>query len=154
MIEGALLAVPQSMREGATVVLDAPHAPRVLLRQGSNDIICRANIVKTGFNSYCYTKALDPFWTREEALVADGKTGAEIRDALAADVQSGKINVLVGETTYEMAGASQEGSLPHMAVFLPNGTEASTGLSAKLDYFRPWLMWAGTPIAHVMIPEQ
>jgi hypothetical protein len=41
-----------------------------------------------------------------------------------------------------------------MAVFLPNATEASTGLSDKRDHFRPWLMWAGTPFAHIMIPGQ
>lgn len=152
MIEGALLAAPQSIRDGATVVLDAPHAPRVVLRQGSNDFICSANVAKTGFLSYCYPKALDPFWIRNEMLAADGKSGAEISNALAADARSGKLNPVVGATTYEMGGASQDSALPHMIVFLPNATEASTGLSAKLDYVHPWLMWAGTPVAHVMIP--
>ena len=152
MIEGALLAAPQSIRDGATVVLDAPHAPRLVLKQGSNDFICSANVAKTGFLSYCYPKALDPFWIRNEALTADGKSGAEISDALAADARSGKLNLPVGATTYEMGGASQDSALPHMIVFLPNATEKSTGLSANLDYVHPWLMWAGTPVAHVMIP--
>jgi hypothetical protein len=53
-----------------------------------------------------------------------------------------------------MAGDSQESSLPLMAVFLPNATAESTGLSVQRDHFRPWLMWAGTPFAHVMIPGQ
>jgi len=152
LIEGALLAAPQSIRDGATVVLDAPHTPRVVLRQGSNDFICSANVAKTGFLSYCYPKALDSFWIRNAALTADGKSGVEIADALAVDARSGKINPVVGATTYEMGGASQDAALPHMIVFLPNATEASTGLSAKLDYVHPWLMWAGTPVAHVMIP--
>jgi hypothetical protein len=152
VIAGALLAAPQSIRDGATVVLDAPHAPRVVLRQGSNGFICSANVAKTGFLSYCYPKALDPFWIRNEALAADGKSGAEISDALAADARSGKLNPPVGATTYEMGGASQDSALPHMIVFLPNATESSTGLSARLDYVHPWLMWAGTPVAHVMIP--
>ena len=152
LIEGALLAAPQSIRDGATVVLDAPHAPRAVLRQGSNDFICSANVAKTGFLSYCYPKALDPFWIRNAALTADGKSGAEIAGALAADARSGKLNAPVGATTYEMGGASQDAALPHMIVFLPNATESSTGLSTKLDYVHPWLMWAGTPIAHVMIP--
>ena len=152
MIEGALLAAPPSVRDGATVVLDAPHAPRTVLRQGSNGFICSANVAKTGFLTYCYPKALDPFWMRNEALTADGKSGAEISDALAADARSGKLNLPVGAATYEMGGASQDAALPHMIVFLPNATEASSGLSAKLDYVHPWLMWAGTPVAHVMIP--
>ena len=152
MIEGALLAAPQSERDSATVVFDAPHASRVVLRRGSSDFICSANIAKTGFLSYCYPKVLDSFWIRNEMLAADGKSGAEISDALAADARSGKLNLVVGATTYEMGGASQAAALPHMIVFLPNATEASTGLSAKLDYVHPWLMWAGTPVAHVMIP--
>ena len=152
MIEGALLAAPQSIRDGATVVFDAPHVPRVMLRQGSNDFICSANVAKTGFLSYCYPKTLDPFWIRNEMLAADGKSGVEIGDALATDARSGKLNLVVGATTYEMGGASQDSALPHMIVFLPNATEASTGLSTRLDYTHPWLMWAGTPVAHVMIP--
>jgi len=45
-----------------------------------------------------------------------------------------------------------ERSVPLMAVFFPNMTGETTGLSAELDPYRPWLMWAGTPISHFMIP--
>ena len=152
LVDGALLPVPAAMRDGATVVLDLPGKKRAILRQGTNDIICQANTLKNGFNTYCYPKVLDAFWTRNAALGREGKTDAEIRDALAEDAQAGRIKIAVGATTYEMAGGSQELSLPHMAVFLPNTTSQSSGLRDQWDHFRPWLMWAGTPVAHVMIP--
>jgi hypothetical protein len=152
LIDGALLSAPATLRDGATIVLDAPGKKRVVLRQGTNDMICRANSLKNGFNSICYPKVLDAFWTRNAVLTQEGKTDAEIRDALAEDVRAGRLETPVGAATYEMVGGSQESSLPHMAVFLPNATAQSSGLPDKWDHFRPWLMWAGTPVAHVMIP--
>lgn len=152
-IEGALLSIPASMRDGATVVLDAPSARRVTLRQGTNDFICRANALKNRFFTECYPRELDAFWTRNEALGQEGKSGAETINALVEDVQAGRLKTPpVGAVTYEMGGDSQSSSLPHMIVFLPNATSASSGLPDKMDYYRPWLMWAGTPFAHVMVP--
>jgi hypothetical protein len=39
-----------------------------------------------------------------------------------------------------------------MAVHLPYATSESTGFSTEPDNYRPWLMDAGTPNAHVMMP--
>jgi hypothetical protein len=152
LIDGALLPAPETLKDGATIVLDMPGAKRVILRQGTNDMICRANTLKNGFNTICYPKMLDAFWTRNAALTQEGKTDSQIRDALAEDARTGRLNAPIGATTYEMVGGSQQSSLPHMAVFLPNATAQSSGLPDQWDHFRPWLMWAGTPVAHVMIP--
>lgn len=152
LIDGALLPAPAAMRDGATIVLDMPGAKRVILRRGTNDMICRANTLMNGFSTICYPKVLDAFWTRNAVLTQEGKTDATIRDALAEDVRAGRLKTPVGATTYEMVGGSQDSSLPHMAVFLPNATPQSSGLPDQWDHFRPWLMWAGTPVAHVMIP--
>ena len=54
LIDGALLSAPATMRDGATIVLDMPDAKRSILRQGTNDFICRANTLKNGFNTICY----------------------------------------------------------------------------------------------------
>ena len=35
---------------------------------------------------------------------------------------------------------------PYYVVCFPNG------FSAEIDHFRPWLMGAGSPLAHVMVP--
>jgi hypothetical protein len=139
-IEGALLSAPEVMREAATVILEVPGQDRITLRNGKNDIICRANTLKAGFNTYCYPKALDKFWTRYEQLGAEGKSNIQIRDALTLAVKSGEIVMTPGLTTYTMSGDSQQSSLPLMAVFLPNATAQSTGLSDQRNHYRPWLM--------------
>lgn len=152
LIDGALLAAPANLKDGAAIVLDMPGAKRVILRQGTNDMICRANTLKNGFSTICYPKVLDAFWTRNAVLTQEGKTDAQIRDALSEDARAGRLKTPVGATTYEMVGGSQQSSLPHMAIFLPDATAQSSGLPDQWDHFRPWLMWAGTPVAHVMIP--
>lgn len=93
------------------------------------------------------------FYTRFAQLALEGKSNSEIRDILNAEVASGKLkSPPVGATVYQMSGDSSESSLPLMAIYLPYATSDSTGLSSDRDHYRPWLMWAGTAFAHVMIP--
>jgi hypothetical protein len=153
LVNGALLPIPAAMRDRATVVLDVSDAKRVILRQGNNGIICKANTLKDRFFTECYPQELDAFWTRNQALGREGKTGAETTEALVEDVRAGRLKTpSVGVVTYEMGGDSPDSALPHMIVFLPNATSKSSGLPDKSDPYRPWLMWAGTPFAHVMVP--
>jgi len=148
----AVLPLPDRMRDGASVVLDVPPGKRTVLRKGTNGLICRANTSVHWFNVYCYPKEMDAIWTRLEQLTLEGKSNAEIRDVLNAEVTSGKLKPQVGASLYTMSGDSAESSLPLMAIFLPYATSGSTGLSTERDHYRPWLMWAGTAFAHVMIP--
>lgn len=114
--------------------------------------MCRANTSSSTFSVYCYPTAMDPFWTRLEQLTLEGKSSMEVRDVLSAEATSGKLKTLPGVTVYRMRGESAESSLPLTAVFLPYATSESTGLPSERSYYRPWLMWAGTAFAHVMIP--
>lgn len=151
-ITEALLPLPEPLRDGATVVLEAVPGKRVVLRKGTNSIICRANTTTPGFNVYCYQEEMDTFWTRVAQLALEGKSTAEILDTLSAEVASGKLKSLTGVALYRLSGESPESSLPIMSIFVPYATSESTGLSAERNHYRPWLMWAGTPFAHVMIP--
>lgn len=151
-ITEALLPLPEPLRDGASVVLDAVPGKRIVLRKGTNNIICRANTTAPGFNVYCYQKEMDTFCTRVAQLTLEGKSSAEILDTLSAEVTSGKLKSPTGVALYRLSGESPESSLPIMSVFLPYATSESTGLSTERNHYRPWLMWAGTPFAHVMIP--
>lgn len=123
-----------------------------MLRQGTNQLICRADTPAPGFAVYCHHKDMDALFTRLEQLAATGTPEAERRDLAAAEVTSGKLKVLVGGTVYRLIGSSAHTALPIVDVYLPNATPESTGLSAEPNNYRPWLMWAGTPVAHVMLP--
>jgi hypothetical protein len=151
-ITEALLPLPEPLRDGATVVLDAVPGKRIVLRKGTNNIICRANTTTPGFNVYCYQKELDTFWTRFGKLALEGKSNTEILNILSAEFTPGEVKSLSGVALYRLSGESPESSLPIMSVFLPYASSESTGLSAERNHYRPWLMWPGTPFAHVMIP--
>ena len=152
-IKEATMPLLEALRSGATVVLDTAPGKRVVLRQGTNGLICRANTSKLMFDVFCHTEELDAFYTRFAQLALEGKSNPEIRDIVNAEVTSGKLKKPpVGATVYEMSGDSSESSLPLMAIYLPYATSQSTGLSGDRDHYRPWLMWAGTAFAHVMIP--
>jgi hypothetical protein len=151
-ITEALLPLPDPLRQSATVVLDATPGKRTVLRKGTNQLICRADTPAPGFEVSCHHKDMDAFFTRVEQLAVTVKSEAELRDLVGAEIKSGKLKMPVGGTVYRLTGTSAHDALPIMAVFLPNATSESTGLSPEPNNYRPWLMWAGTPVAHVMLP--
>ncbi len=151
-IKEALEPLPPQLRDGTTVVL-GQGAERQVLRKGSNDLICRADSPAPGFMAHCHHKDLDGLFSRMNQLYAQGKSSDEVRDQVSAEIQSGELaQPPAGATEYILLGRNLEGALPIMTVSLPNATAQSTGLPTERDSYRPWLMWAGTPLAHVMLP--
>jgi len=43
-----------------------------------------------------------------------------------------------------------KGARPLIVIYIPGATETSTGLSAKPAEGTPWIMFPGTPKAHIM----
>lgn len=151
-IAEALLPLPEPLRAGATVVLDREPGKREVLRKGTNHIICRADTPAPGFTVRCHHRDLDALSTRIEELRAEGVSWDRFRDTIDAEIRSGKLKTFAGATRYMLAGSSPVTALPLMEVFLPGATSESTGLPVELSNYRPWLMWAGTAAAHIMIP--
>ena len=153
-IADAVAPLPESLGEGATVVLEPEPGKRTVLREGTNAMMCQADTPAPGFTANCYHKSLDTFLTRWGELAAAGKSEEELRELLNAEVKAGKFQVNAGSVGYSLNGPFREAAIPLMAVYLPNATAESTGLSTEVSHFRPWLMWAGTPLAHIMLPGQ
>lgn len=150
-ITEALLAAPESLRSGATVVYDRAPGDREILRKGTSNLICRADTPAPGFLVRCHHSEMDAFFTRTEELVAEGRSLDEQRDILSAEVRAGKLKVVEGSIEYLVNGPMRMLARPGNALFLPNASGESTGLSEDATVHRPWLMWAGTPVAHVML---
>lgn len=153
-IADAVAPLPADLRAGATVVLTTEPGKRTVLREGTNSMICQADGPTAGFAVMCYHKAIDPVTSRTFELITAGKSDPEIGETLGAEVKAGKLQVEAGWVVYAAWGTSRTGALPIMSVYVPNATAESTGLSTELNYYRPWLMWAGTPVAHIMLPGQ
>lgn len=162
-IKTALLAAPQDMRAGAMVYGYGTKGEMIVLRNGTNEMICIAdNPAQKGLSVSCYHKDLEPFMARGRELKDAGKTTQEIFDIREAEAKSGKLlmpkqasNLQVFSATEEAYNATTgevtKGSFRYV-VYIPWATAASTGLPIKPEVpGMPWIMNPGTHRAHIMI---
>lgn len=162
-IKLAVLAAPTGQRDGATVYGYDSRNEFVLLRKGSNELVCLADDPsQKGLNVSCYHKDLDPFMERGRVLKKSGKTTQEIFDVRELEVKSGKLQMPRQPTTLYVytandgkfdvsKGEVQDGYLRYV-VYIPYATAESTGLPTKPDVAgMPWIMDPGTHRAHIMI---
>lgn len=162
-IKNAVMAAPEELRENATVMGYSPGGEFVILRKGSNGMICLADDpAQKGFSVACYHQDLDAFMARGRALKKEGKSFKEIFDMREAEVKAGKLKMPAQPTTlyvyttsdekYDAAtGDIQDGYLRYV-IYIPYATAESTGLPLKPDAAgQPWIMDPGTHRAHIMI---
>jgi len=162
-IKTAVLAAPEEKRGGAMVYGYNTKGEFVVLRNGTNELICIAdNPNQSGFSVSCYHKDLEPFMERGRELKTAGKSFQEIFDIREAEVKSGKLmmpkqasNLQVysapAEAYNTSTGEVTKGKFRYV-VYIPWATAASTGLPTKPEApGMPWIMDPGTHRAHIMI---
>jgi hypothetical protein len=157
MIDRALLGAPAGMvRTNASVVKWGADGKRVVIKQGTNDLVCWDQSVWPGqlpFSVHCTSsKSMErvdqnrefyyQFKTREAAEKA-------IKDAEAAGK---RVLPEYGAGHYGLQGKDQESARSHVTIAVPNATEASLKIPAKPLTAGMWLMDGGTTGAHIMIP--
>lgn len=164
-IDRALLAAPQTLREGATVLGygGEPRAgdPLTVLRTGSNDLICLADDPdRAGFHVACYHGSLDPFMRIGRRIKAEGGDRAAIQAARYAALEGGQIEApaaalwsLTARADIDPAAGPADGARRLSVVYVPYAEADAVGLPTRPDGDSPWLMLPGTPWAHVMIPR-
>ena len=160
-IAGAVLAAPDSMRAGATVLGYAPNGHLTTLRKRRGELICLASDPKSDrFHVACYHKSLEPFMARGRALRAHGITGDEVDSVRFAEIRTGKLRLpshpavlysLTGPAgSFDPSSGTAPRASPFFVVYVPFATQRSTGLSATPVEGGPWIMDPGTPKAHIM----
>jgi hypothetical protein len=91
-IAEAVSALPEPMREGATVLAFVGGDSLSVVRMGLNMMICLADDPKIeGFHVACYHRDLEPFMARGRQLKAQGKTVTEVQDDRREEVEKGKL---------------------------------------------------------------
>jgi hypothetical protein len=148
-------ALPESFREGATVIGYNQTGEHIELRKGTNDMICWADDpnltdAKGEIFVVCFPKSLEPYMTRLQELTLKGVSN--IYDTVDNEIEAGKIPMPKLAVRYTLRGHSPDGALPLTVIHVPFATAESTGFSTEIDNFRPWLMWPGTANAHIMVP--
>lgn len=162
-VKTAVLAAPEDLREGATVLGADASGEMVVLRKGTNEMICLADDPsQKGLNVACYHRDLEPFMARGRALKKEGKSHQEIFDIRETEVKAGTLQMPKSPTTLFVFTAPDEqfdastgevtnGYLRYV-VYIPYATAESTGLPLKPDApGMPWIMDPGTHRAHIMI---
>jgi hypothetical protein len=155
-IAEAASPLPASLRGGATVVTyDAKGSPKVL-RQGSNGITCSRNLPlpTQPFGVQCYGAALAPQHDMMIRLLASGKSHDEAQAEVTKAIESGKLQLPpAGTISYSRSGKSATDSGVLWIIHLPNAKAESLGLPTEPGQGSPWMMFSGTPRAHVMLPQ-
>jgi hypothetical protein len=155
LIAQAVSAAPEELRAGATVVnYDAKGDPMVL-RQGTNGIVCTPNQNKDNYSVNCYAQVLraqHDLQAKDKAMGKDPKaTAADLQAAMA----SGQVpKAPVGTAMYSLSGKTQATARGMWIVLVPGMTAEQSGLPTKPTAAgTPWLMRAGTPGAHIHMPQ-
>jgi hypothetical protein len=162
-IKLALLAAPPEKRDSATVYGYDANKNLVIIKKGSNELICLAsNPDDTGFSVSCYNKNLEPLMESGRELRKRGIKGKELFDERAKEVKEGSLKMPDGPSTLyvysadskdvnKSTGEVKKGYLRYV-IYIPFATAESTGLPTKPSSpGMPWIMDAGTYRAHVMI---
>ncbi len=162
-IKTAVLPAPDDKKDAAMVYGYNEDGDVVVLREGTNDLVCLAdNPYNEGISVSCYFKALDPFMKRGRELRKEGKNTKELREVRAAEVADGTLKmpespsmmyIYYGtEATYDKTtGAIGDGQFRYV-IYTPFATAESTGLPTKPHAKgMPWIMDPGTHRAHIMV---
>lgn len=163
-IKSALLAAPEGTRDGAMVYGFNGQGEFVVLREGTNNMICLADDPNSsGFSVSCYPKDLEPFMDRGRALKKEGKTFQEIFDQREEEVKNNQLKMPKdGTTLFVFYSKDEEAFNPETGevtngifryvVYIPYATEENTGLPLSPEApGMPWIMDPGTHRAHIMI---
>ena len=162
-IKTALLAAPKEKRDSCTVYGYSADKQLILLRQGTNEMICLAdNPDDPGFSVACYVKELEPFMQRGRELRKQGIKDDSLFNEREKEVKAGSLQMPKQPAALYVYSAKDEEFDPvtgevkngylRSVIYIPYATAASTGLSEKEPgHGMPWIMNPGTHGAHIMI---
>lgn len=160
-IAAAVLPLPAEMRAGATVLGYRTRGELVTLRRGTNGMTCLAlYAMREDFHVACYQDGLEPFMARGRELRAQGVQGPAVDSVRFRELASGQLRMPAAASLYTVSGAAgsydaatntvKDGNLL-VVVYVPGATPESLGITARPSRGAPWLMFPGTPKAHIMI---
>ncbi len=157
-IELAVQAAPEDFRDDATVLGYDAEGALAVLREGTNELVCLAPDPSSGsFSVACYHEDLEPFMARGRELRDEGVEGMA-RDSIRwQEVESGELEVPYGAALHVLHGSGFDPSTATIhdpflrwVIYVPGATAGTTGLSVEPAEGEPWLMFPGTPGAHIM----
>jgi len=160
-IASAVLPLPQEFRDNARVLgYKAGGKTLVPIREGSGSFTCLATEPNAAFHAACYHNSMEPFMARGRSLRAEGVKDPQVDTVRFAEVKSGKIKMPAQPAAlYQLFGGSYDattnaltGARSLFVAYMPGATAATTGMTEKpAPAGVPWIMFPGTPKAHIML---
>jgi len=158
-IAAAVTPLPDELRVGAEVLGYVTIGKLVSLREGKNDMICIApDPAQKIFHPACYHTSMEAFMARGRTLREQGVQGEQVDTIRFAEVKSGKLKMPTHPSMlYQIFGGTFDPETEKVTggswlyiTYLPFATTATTGLTSRPSAKSPWLMFPGTPKAHIM----
>ena len=160
-IAASVQALPKDLQAGATVMGYRTTGKLETIRAGQNGMTCLALFaVEPSFHVACYHDGMEPFMARGRELRAQGVKGTGVDSVRFAEVKSGKLPMPKMATMYQIFGGPKSwdaatGKITDgqtlLVVYIPGATSETTGLSPVPAKAGPWIMFPGTPKAHIMM---
>ena len=153
LIADALAPLPVQLQDGARIVQILDNGDRVVIREGSNGITCRPDIPGPPYLIRCHPSRLEPLFDRLDTLLQlEGLRGSEARDRVIAEIEDGTLpSPKPGTASYLILGADRESADLLTVILVPMSSPDELGLGTEKDDHRPYLMWEGTMMAHIML---
>jgi hypothetical protein len=158
-VDAGLGLLPPDARAGAEI-LAWTDAGIEVIRPGSNGWTCRIRPQSDRFSASCYQNALAGKLELERVLEEQAATGAEVREALAAALQSGRVSIPRGAVELSGSGPLGDGmEVPremtrYVYLYFPFETADRMGMpGSDPGDGSPWLHHGGTSDAHLMWPR-
>jgi len=147
-IQRALEAGPVSIRTHAAVVIYDSHGKPSVLRRGTNGFTCVPGT---------------PGVIGDDPMCMDAQGTAWVQSLMAratnpANTAPGVVYLLTGASSWGVTDPWAENGQalhypPCMMIVWPF-TPKATGLKSEFSTIGMWIMWAGTPYAHLMVMEK
>ena len=159
-IAGATLAAPEEWRDGAEVKGLNDSGKLVTLRAGTNHLVCHTDDPsREGFAVACFHKDRSAYQARKWELRAQGVRGKASNAVLTKEVEDGKLAMrrepytvhLLSGSSFTASNGEVADALRVWIIATPYATSESLGLASEIAAPGvPWIMYAGTPGAHIM----
>lgn len=149
-IQHALLAGPASIRANATVFDMDAKGKMIVLRKGTNGFSCYVGAPGVGNDPFCANDAAMQWgddWMHHKAAPTNTKPGIMYMLLGGTDWSASDPFATKGTPIHEP---------PHWMILYPVNaakTYEASGLSKTIKNDGTWIMWAGTPYAHLMINQ-
>ncbi len=149
-IQNAMSAGPEAIAKDATIMDFVGGGGTSLVRQGSNGWTCYPTAPSVPYDDPKCIDGMAALWI--QAIGA--KTTPALTSIGVGYMLHGGLTMSDSDPFVPPSPSREDWVVdpPHVMLFFPPGTLDSTSLPTSRVGGGPWIMWAGTPYAHIMIP--